>query len=187
MTASAVRPFFVAVSGLPGSGKTTLGRALAIELGMGFVCRDHMKEALHSVFPATDRESSNLLGAAAYEVLWALLPSLTEGVLEAYWPISEPWRSRARRVLSNLSSPTIEVFCDCPKELSIERFIARSATDRHPAHAEHFGEYPLTRMGLGELWPDPEPLGLDTVIRVDTSAEVDVAAFATRVRAAAAG
>ncbi len=52
-------PFLIAVTGRPGSGKTTLSRRLAAELRCPAVCRDELKEGLvHSIdrgWPEPDR------------------------------------------------------------------------------------------------------------------------------------
>jgi predicted kinase len=49
---------FVVVSGPPASGKTTLARAIAPALGLPLVAKDTIKEALMSVLPVPDIETS---------------------------------------------------------------------------------------------------------------------------------
>ena len=40
------RPVLIAVSGLPGSGKSTLSEYIAKETGISLICKDSVKEAL---------------------------------------------------------------------------------------------------------------------------------------------
>ena len=59
------------VGGWPASGKTTLARALAVELGAPYLSKDEVKEALMDALgtPATVEESRRLLGPAVWELV----------------------------------------------------------------------------------------------------------------------
>ena len=57
---------YVLVGGWPGSGKTTLARALATRLGLAYLSKDDLKESLWQQFGApTTVEESRRLGEAA--------------------------------------------------------------------------------------------------------------------------
>ena len=60
---------FVVVSGPPASGKTTLARAIAPALGLPLVAKDTIKEALMSVLPVPDIETSRAVGRASVAAL----------------------------------------------------------------------------------------------------------------------
>lgn len=67
-----------------------------------------------------------------------------------------------------------EVWCDVPLEVARARFAARAA-GRHLVHRESSG----THDGDWDGWAvGAEPLGLGTVLRVDTTRPVDVPALA---------
>jgi glucokinase len=69
----------VVVSGLPASGKTTLSRSLATELGFVHVWRDGLKVPLRPMTDAVPAESFDVVGLAMNE----LVNSIVSAVLDA--------------------------------------------------------------------------------------------------------
>lgn len=98
-------PPVVLVTGVPGSGKTTLARRLSPALGLPLLSKDVVEETLFDVLGAGDRAWSTRLGAAANEVLWSLLADCPTGAVVAR--------------------------CDCPGPLAAQRYADRR---RHPGH-----------------------------------------------------
>jgi predicted kinase len=164
---------FVVVNCPPGSGKTTLGRELAARLGLPFVSKDAIKEALMSELEVHDVEMSRRLGRAAIASMLALARDSSIGaVLEANLK-----RTLARTERSRLHEPLVEVFCRCPREVSLGRYRERSPT-REPGHLD-------SQRSDADLWnaETADPIaGAWPVIEVDTSKPVDVADLASTLR-----
>ncbi|WP_371226691.1 AAA family ATPase [Roseovarius sp. 2305UL8-3] len=149
------------MTGLPASGKTSLGRQLADGLGWPCLDKDDFLETLYNDQPVLDmtmrrrlsQESDVLFRDAAAECHCVVLIS--------------HWAPRGGD--GSTDTPTgwigghfdrvIELHCACPPEIAIRRFCARR---RHPSHLDHLrpphqverwvrgltGGYPL---GLGQV------------------------------------
>jgi predicted kinase len=158
---------FVLVGGWPGSGKTTLSRALASELGVPHLAKDVVKEALMDALGAPpDVEASRRLGRAAVHALLAVAQGYPAAVIDSTWyPYAEP-------LARSLPGPVVEVRCRVPLEVARERYLLRVRDERHLD-------------GLRdetELWGEEvAPLGLGPLLEVDTSGAVDVAEVAAVV------
>jgi predicted kinase len=167
----------VVVAGIPGSGKTTLARALAKELRIPLVSKDTIKEALFDALGSHDLEWSQQLGLAAHRVMYALVADLDSVVLESHF-----WRGVSEVDLRSLARPLIQVYCRCPVDLAVDRYKRRAMTaDRHPGHLpEHQTDEVIAAWASIE----PEPLELDApLIEVDTSGTVNTVELAAKITA----
>jgi hypothetical protein len=81
--AGSMTAVLVLVTGPPAAGKTTLAGPLAATLGLPVIGKDLIKEALFDALGAGDRAWSRRLGAASYEVLYAVAGALPAAVLDA--------------------------------------------------------------------------------------------------------
>jgi predicted kinase len=170
---AASRRQVVLVTGAPGSGKTSLARPLAAELGFALLSKDLIKETLHDGLgaPVPDRAWSRRLGAAAMELLWTLAADAPTVVLEANF---RPQSAYERNRILALSACLVEVNCACPPELAARRYTERAATC-HPVHV-------VTSLTPDQMAEYDRPVGLGDVVTVDTTVPVDVAALADLVR-----
>ena len=159
---------FVLVGGWPGSGKTTLSRALAVELGIECLSKDEFKEHLMDRVgaPATVEESRKLGVDAVVAVLRAA-ESHTAAVIDSTWyPYSLP-------LVRRLPGPFVEVRCRLDIALAQERYHRRK---RDPRHLDG-------RRTHAELWgAEVDALVVGPLIEVDTSEPVDIQSVAELVR-----
>jgi predicted kinase len=162
----------VVVTGLPGAGKTALARSLAASLCLPLIAKDTIKEALGEALGPVDGARSRELGAASYEVLFAVAAEVPGAVI-----IEGNFGERsAPAILALATAPPVQVFCDCPVDVAVERY-----NDR-PRHRVHHTPL-VTRERLLDMGPtSPLPLGGE-LLRVDTSAPVQIATLAERITA----
>ena len=162
---------YVVVSGIPGSGKTTIAEPLARALGWPLLSKDVIKETLWDTLGAGDRAWSRTLGAAAMELLWRTAADAPDAVLDAF--VYPEQRDRLRA----LPGTVVEVHCTCAPDLARARFVART---RHPCH---FDAQLVADEWERWLAHDAQPLAVGHVIQVDTTDVVDITALAERVSA----
>lgn len=140
--------------------------------------KDVIKEAVADVLGTGDEDWSRQVGAAAFEVLYALARDTPAAVLESHWTaVSRPG-------LLALEGAKIEVHCTCDDDVLRSRLEARAKTDRHPIHRDV-----IRREVIDEIIGDLEgaPVGVGPLLEVDTTADFDVAAVVAWVERERAG
>jgi tRNA(Arg) A34 adenosine deaminase TadA/predicted kinase len=137
---SASRPVVLIVTGPPASGKSTIGRQVAAELGMPFLSKDLFKETLFDSLGWHDRAWSQRLGGASM----ALLFRSAESVLEAGRSIAlesnfyAAWDTpRFLALGKRYACQFVQVVCTAPGATLVERYERRARSDeRHPGHTD---------------------------------------------------
>ena len=140
------------ITGLPGTGKTTLARALARQLAAPLLAKDGIKEPLLDVLGAADRSASRRLSDASFAVLFALAAQhlLAAGsvVLEGNFRPAEH-EAPLRALLARQALPgCVQVLCRASETLRQQRLRAR-ATDaaRHSGHRDGLWVAPAQASG----------------------------------------
>jgi predicted kinase len=173
---------FVVVSGLPGSGKTTVGRQLAAALHLPLLDKDDILVRLFETRGTGDQAWRRALSRASDEVLERDARASEGAVLVSFWrlPGMPEDSGTPTEWLSELHGLVIGVRCVCLPEVAAARFIQRQ---RHPGHLDH--ERALADV-LASLQAQEQlgALRLEPSIDVDTSQLVDAEALAKQVQAA---
>lgn len=167
----APRPTLIIITGLPGTGKTTLGWRLADDLRLPFIHKDGIKELLFDTLGWSDREWSKKLGLASYALLEYFIEVQLRGgvsfIVESnFHPILST--EMFRRLQARYDFDPVQILCYAGGNILFQRFKARASTDeRHPGHVEpaNFDEFRDVILS-GKL----APLDIGSnVIEVDTT------------------
>lgn len=133
-------PLLLVITGAPASGKTTIGKRLAADLGCTFLSKDLFKEVLFDELGWRDREWSMRLGSASMRLLYRVAAEVlnagqsvaVESNFYPHWdnaPLSELQRRYDCRV--------VQVMCTAPGEVLWQRFERRNVSgERHPGHVD---------------------------------------------------
>ena len=162
---------FIVMSGLPGSGKTTLGRRLANALSLPLLDKDDILEALYDSLGVGDAEWRNRLSRSADVVLQRLADQTAGAVLASFWrhPQVTGKSGTPTSWISALPGKVVEVHCVCPPAVAAERFAARKRHGGHLDRDKRSDELVADFERLAALGP----LGLGPLVDVDTEDAVD--------------
>jgi predicted kinase len=134
------KPVLVIITGLPCTGKTTLGKRIADEFGVPFLHKDGIKEVLFDVLGWQDRAWSRRLGVAGYALLYYFVEvQLAAGiscVVESnFHPEHATQQLLALR--RRYDFQPVQVQCVTDGQVLYERFVRRAASgERHPGHVD---------------------------------------------------
>lgn len=131
-----MRAPFVILSGLPGSGKSTLGQALSQALSLPLLDKDQFLEELFEEEQSPIcSEKRNRLSRLADQRLREEVLRAQGAVVVSWWkhPNSAEASGTSTDWLGALRGPVVEVHCQCHPALAVKRFVAR---ERHPGHCD---------------------------------------------------
>lgn len=168
----------VVVTGIPGSGKTTLANALSVQMGWPLISKDVVKEALFDALGTGDLQWSQRLGRAGHLVMYSLAATIPRVILEAHFQ-----RGLAEPELLALNRRMVQVYCRCPIDVAAERY--RRRIDDPNRHAGHLPEHQSDE--VIERWMKDASAPLDLpdalLIEIDTTVPVDIGTVANSIHA----
>lgn len=168
----------VLVNGLPGSGKSTLGAALAPILRAEFLSKDAVKEALAGC--RTESGTASDLGGIAMDTVWALARAAPRDVVvDSWWFRPRDLRFAQSGVELVAPGRFAEIWCDTPAEVARARYAARRRAALYRDEQRLAADW--------DTWAArATPLGLGPVLTVVTTRPVDHAELAAEIDRVAA-
>ncbi|HET8670666.1 MAG TPA: ATP-binding protein [Candidatus Saccharimonadales bacterium] len=133
-------PLVILILGLPGAGKTTLGKKIAEELHLPFISKDDIKVRLFDVYGWKDREASKQAGMASFRIMdYFTEEQIKHGnslILESTFnPAYDDARFQAWQ--KEYGVRYAQLYCYADADVVRERFAERAKTDtRHVSAVE---------------------------------------------------
>jgi predicted kinase len=166
----AVKKCVVIVNGLPGTGKTTLGRAIADDFGWPFVSKDVFKEIMFDTIGWSDKEWSLKLSAATHRIMDYVIDELLATghsvVVESNFK-ADLDAPRFERFRTKYGVTLIQLLCWAEGEALFERYKARLESGRHPGHTEA-DSLDVAKASLAPGKAEPLPI-VGPTIEIDTT------------------
>lgn len=170
---------YIIVTGIPASGKSTLGRAVAAALGLELLDKDEILEALFNSRGVGNANWRRELSRAADEELKQEALRSEGAVISSWWhhPKSDVDTGTPVEWLSSLTGGAVELHCVCSPNIAAERFVTRERheghLDRYKTHAELLSSFEQ-QAALG-------PLGLGRLVQVNTERDVELRTVLTQI------
>lgn len=130
----------IVITGMPGSGKTTLAKKVSALLSVPLVEKDVIKELLFDNLGWNDREWSKKLGLATYGLMdYFIEEHLRSGgslIVESNFK-PEFDSLKFQRWKEAYGCNIIQIVCTASSDVLYERFVARAKDgSRHPGHVD---------------------------------------------------
>jgi predicted kinase len=166
VTSRARKPFVV-MSGLPGSGKTTLGRRLAPALGLPLIDKDDILERLFDSKGVGNAAWRRTLSRESDVILQQEATDSDGAIVSSFWrlPGMQADSGTPTDWLADPSYRVVNVHCGCELEVAASRFHRRR---RHPGHLDGESRLEDVALRFRQLTQLP-PLDVGPRIDVDTS------------------
>ncbi len=169
----------IILSGIPASGKSTVGRMIARALGVEMFDKDEILEKLFNEKGVGDAQWRTELSRAADETLReqtlrSKKALRSDGSVIASWwrhPASSSSSGTPIDWLSELQGELIEVHCICSPVVAAERFITRK---RHSGHLDRL-KSSVDLLKQFEQHASLGPLHIGRLIEVNTEGDVELA------------
>ena len=167
------------VTGIPASGKSTIARALSVELGWEILDKDEILEDLFNEKGIGDSHWRTTLSRTADEILRERASRFERSIIVSWWrhPASTIVSGTPIEWLSDLPGVLIEIRCICDPAIAVERFRSRI---RHRGHLDQF-KPAVDLLASFQQQAALGPLGIGHLIEVNTESTIELADLLFRV------
>lgn len=136
-----MKPTLIIITGLPGTGKTSLGRKIANNFNLPFISKDDFKEILFDVFGSKDREWSKKIGMASYDILYHIaeehLKANKSLIIETNFDPSFA-NKKIFEFSKKYNFTPLQIRCITNGKILFQRFKERSSdSERHEGHCDN--------------------------------------------------
>lgn len=137
------RNFLIIITGLPCTGKSTLGRRISKEFSIPFISKDDFKETMFDNLDYDNHNWSQKIGKAIYDIFWNVMeeslkvnkPLIVE--TNFYPEFANP---KFLSFQEKYNCTPLQIRCHTKGELLFERFKKRAhSKGRHPGHGDISG------------------------------------------------
>lgn len=155
------KPVLIIVNGLPGSGKTTLAKRIASDVGLPTFSRDGMYETLYDALACESNGCPPLLGYASFTLLYAVTSSILAAgqsvIVEGFFGNPALRCAEFIQLQHAHDFEPFQILCRADGEVLLERFLARmKSEERHVGHQSQdlaWVEQNKERLLQGQLAP----------------------------------
>lgn len=171
--------FCIVVSGLPASGKSTVGAELAQRLQLPLLDKDDYLEGLFETRGCADESTRRRLSRESDMLFQRDVLEQRAAVLVSHWRPhrSGPDSGTPLEWIAESFGRIVELHCDCAVETATHRFATRK---RHPGHGDD-----RRKMDEIQSWFSAYaaclPLSVGTLIAVPSEHEIDYARLQRRI------
>jgi hypothetical protein len=172
----------IVVTGIPASGKSTIGHALAAALRLPMLDKDNILESLFNSEGIGNAEWRKRLSRKADELLEQRALLTGSSVLTSWWrhPASLLETGTPVEWLASLPGVVLEVYCCCSPQVATERFLSRQ---RHKGHLDRLKTH-AELLASFQQSADFGPLGVGPIIEVNTERNVDLSSLLAEIELA---